>query len=76
MGCSRVSSISVQFIQGFLRHLIQAEHGDFLLENIIVTAKASNLSICHMAIFDVMSLISHMSIASSGLSVGHLVNLR
>ena len=48
----------------------------FLPRNIIVTAKASNLAIRSIAVFDVASLVSSLSIASVGLSIGRLVNLR
>jgi hypothetical protein len=70
------SDASVQFTHGFPRRLIQAEHGGFLPGNVIVTAKASNLAIRRMAVFDVASLISSLSIGGVGLNVGRLLNLR
>lgn len=70
------SPASVQFTHGFPRRLIQAEHGGFLPGNIIVTAKASNLAIRRMSVFDVASLLGRQSIAGAGLSLGRLLNLR
>ena len=70
------SPASVQFTHGFPRKMILAPHAGFLPGNIIVTAKASNLSLRRLAICDVASLVSRASVAASGLSGGRLVNLR
>ncbi|KAL9977891.1 hypothetical protein ACROYT_G015351 [Oculina patagonica] len=70
------SPASVQFTHGFPRRLIQAKHGGFVPGNIIVTAKASNLSLRRLAILDVASLVGLASIAGAGLSLGRLLNLR
>lgn len=70
------SPASAQFTHGFPRRMIEAAHGGFLPGNIVVTAKASNLSIRRMTVCDVASLVSRVAIAGSGLSVGHLSNLR
>lgn len=70
------SLASVQFTHGFPRRMIQAAHGGFLPGNVIVTSKATNLSLRRMAVQDVASLVSKISISSSGLSAGQLVNLR
>ncbi|KAJ7385995.1 hypothetical protein OS493_012328 [Desmophyllum pertusum] len=56
--------------------MIEAAHRGFLPGNIVVMARASNLSIRRMAICDVVSLVSHAAIADSGLTVGRLANLR
>lgn len=70
------SPCSVQFTHGFPRRMIDAEHGGFLPGNIIVAAKATNMSLRRMAICDVASLVSHTSVAGTGLTVGQLSNLR
>lgn len=56
--------------------MIDAEHGGFLPGNIIVAAKATNMSLRRMAICDVASLVSHTSVAGTGLTVSQLSNLR
>ena len=70
------SPASVQYTHGFPRRMIEEEHGGFQPGNIIVTAKATNLALRRMAICDVASLVSQVSVAGSGLAVGRLVNLR
>ena len=70
------SPASVQFTHGFPRRLVQAAHGGFLPGNVIVTARASNMSLRRMAVCDIASLVSQISIANSGLSCGRLLNLR
>jgi len=75
-GAPQWSASSVHFTHGFPRRLIEAAHGGFLPGNVIVAAQASNMAIRRMAICDVASLTSRMSLENSGLSVGRLLNLR
>ena len=76
LGAPQWSPASVHFTHGFPRRLIEASHGGFLPGNVIVAAQASNMAIRRMAICDVASLVSRMSIENSGLSIGCLLNLR
>ena len=76
LGAPEWSPASVQFVHGFPRKLVQAPHGGFVPGNIIVSSKATNLSIRRMAICDVASLVSRVCIEGVGLSVGRLTNLR
>ena len=69
------SPAGVQFTHGFLRWLVQAPQGEFLPGNVIATAQASNMSLCRMADCDIVSLVSQISIANSGMSCRWLLNL-
>ena len=69
------SPASVQYTHGFPRRMIEEEHGGFQPGNIILTTKANNLALRRMAICDVASLVSQVSVAGSGLAVGCLINL-
>ena len=70
------SPAAVHFTHGFPRHVIYKEHSSFEPGNIIVTAKATNMSLHHMAFCNLESLVSQISVAGSGLTVSYLVNLR
>ena len=70
------SAASVQYTHGFPRRLVAESHGDFLPANITITSKASNLSLCRLAICDVAAVVSRQCISGAGLSMARLLNLR
>ena len=72
----RWSPASVQFVHGYPRRLVEADHGGFLPGNIIVASSASNRCLRRMAVCDVACLVSASSIQGVGLTYAKLLSLR
>ena len=71
------SDASVEFTHGFPRRLLRhTSHGGFLPGNIIACAKASNLCIRRLGIFDIASTVPKHAIEGVGLSLAKLLTCR
>ena len=70
------SAASAQYTHGFPRRLVAESHGGFLSGNIMVTSKASNLSLRRLAICNVPAIVSKQSISRASPSRARLLNLR